>query len=347
MSVLRKDPLSYGWVIYPEKPFVPPTPHQAKDAPADNEPCPFCPGNEFMTPPEISAFRPHNNPALAAWTVRTVPNLKAVLHIEGKANRRGEGLYDMMNGIGAHEVIIETPEHDARFFNYDQQKIEEVAAMWRDRATDLSKDSRFRYIQIFRNYGESAGGHLTHPHSQIIALPVVPRVVREEIVHAHEYWMNKERCILCDMLSQDRKSDRVIHENDYFVVIEPYASRSPFETWIVPREHASSFATDSIDLSSFAHALRLTLTSIAKALGNPSYNLIVHSAPTGIERLFKTPRVKISDLYHWHLEVVPRIKRIAGFEYGTGIFVNPVRPEDAAKYLREILGNENADESVL
>ena len=300
-----------------------------------------------MTPQEISAFRPSNNPALAAWSVRAVPNHDAVLHIEGKANRRGEGLYDMMNGIGAHEVVIETPDHDARFFDYDQHKIEEVATMWRERAADLSRDSRFRYIQIFRNYGESAGGHLTHPHSQIIALPVVPRVVREEIVHAHEYWLNKERCIFCDMLSQDRKSNRVIHENDYFVVIQPYAARSPFETWIAPREHASSFATDSVDLASFAHALRLTLMAIAKALGNPSYNLIVHSAPTGIERLFKSSRIKIGDLYHWHLEVVPRIKRIAGFEYGTGIFVNPVRPEDAAEYLRGILESQNADDSVL
>lgn len=346
MSVLRKDPLSFGWVIFTGEPFTPPQMPNAQTPSTPQEECPFCPGREFMTPPEVAAYRPPDTQGLGGWTVRTVPNQAAVLHIEGKVDRRGEGLYDMMNGIGAHEVVIETPDHDDRFIRFPAGKIEEVARMWRDRAEDLGRDPRFRYIQIVRNYGQSAGANLTHPHSQIIALPVIPRVVREELTHAYDYWCNKERCIFCDMLAQDLKSRRVIYENDWFVALQPFASRSSYETWVCPREHASSFVTNPVDLASFADALQTVLSAIADALGNPAYNLIIHSAPLKVDRLIQRPRVHLEDLYHWHLEIVPRVRRIAGFEYGTGFFVNPVLPEDAAEFLRGIIARNKGEAGV-
>lgn len=337
MSVLRKDPLSYGWVIFAEETYRRPTaPCPVGDdvAPAD---CPFCEGNEDRTPPEIRAIRPvESKPNSRGWQVRTIPNQFAVLRIEGNLERRGEGLYDMMNGVGAHEVIVETPDHYGRMSQFDTAKLREVLWMYRERVQDLLKDKRFRYIQVFRNYGARAGARLHHPHSQVIALPVLPRWVRDEIQHAFEYWGIKERCIFCDILEQDRKGKRLVYENDDFIVTEPFASRMPFETWIYPRVHQSEFheLADSA-LVSLADALRITLLTLEQALGDPHYNLIFHSAPCQPEKQYNTRRAQICDYYHWHIEIIPRVTELAGFEYGTGFYVNSVFPEKAAAQLRD------------
>jgi UDPglucose--hexose-1-phosphate uridylyltransferase len=246
----------------------------------------------------------------------------------------------MMNGIGAHEVIIETPDPNARFHEFPLEHIRDILGMYRDRARDLANDDRFRYIQIFRNYGEVAGATIPHPHSQVIALPILPRWVREEIQQAMEYWLLKERCIFCDIVAQDENGPRMVTASDYFVSLAPFASKFPFETWIYPRDHAAYFHQIPDDqLSDLAVILKDSLTGLALAINDPPYNLIIHSAPLNPEKAYHTRRARVQDYYHWHIEIIPRATKVAGFEYGTGFYINSVYPEQAAEYLRSIIAD--------
>lgn len=295
-----------------------------------------------MTPAEIQAVRsPGSHRDGPGWQVRCIPNKFAALHIEGRFDRRGEGLYDRMNGIGAHEVIIETPDPNARFHEYSIDHISDILRMYRDRSIDLSRDERFRYIQIFRNYGESAGATMAHPHSQVIALPILPRWVREEIHQALEYWKIKERCLFCDIVTQDEDGPRMVTSNSHFVALAPFASKFPFETWIYPREHAPYFHLIPDDqIASLAMILKSTLTALSQAINDPPYNLIIHSAPQKPEKVYHGSGNRVQDYYHWHIEIIPRATKVAGFEYGTGFYINPVLPENAAQYLRDIIRAE-------
>ncbi len=337
MSLLRKDPLSYAWVIFSEENYEHDAGPGAGGFCTPQEDCPFCPGHEHRTPPEIQSLRAAGTVRdSAGWSVRTVPNQFAVLHIEGKLDKRGEGLYDMMNGIGAHEVVVESPDHDALFHDFPIEKITEILWMYRERHQDLSLDPRFRYIQVFRNYGELAGAQISHPHSQIIALPIIPRAAREQILHAYDYWRMKERCIFCDILAQDSPGPRLVYENEAFVVLEPFAAKLPFETWIYPREHLSTFwQMPESQLPALADALKVTTTALAGALGNLAYNLILHSAPLHPEKNYHNAQAKVPDYYHWHIELMPRTMNVAGFEFGTGGYINSVLPETSAGILKK------------
>lgn len=345
MSVLRKDPLTHGWVIFAEERYQLPNPDTSiPPGPSTSPTCPFCEGNERMTPPEIISIRPPGSRRDGTgWSVRAIPNQFAVLNIEGKFDRRGEGLYDMMNGIGAHEVVIETPQHDGRISDYTPERIQEILWILRERSADLLKDSRFRYIQIFKNQGGSAGATISHPHSQIVALPILPRWVREELTQSYEYFLRKERCIFCDIIAQDHKSPRLVYENEHFVVLAPFASKFAFETWIYPKEHSSHFhLTPDLQLPALADALKTTLLAFRQAISNPPYNLIIHSAPQNPERSYHDGRAKVTEHYHWHIEVIPRATKVAGFEYGTGFYINSVLPEKAAEFLRQIIDEQRA-----
>ncbi|MCX8038054.1 MAG: DUF4931 domain-containing protein [Candidatus Sumerlaeia bacterium] len=339
MSVLRKDPVSNGWVILAEERrawqsdfILQPVVRQSGDN------CPFCGGRESETPPEIAAIRPPGSlPNTPGWSVRTIPNKYAALHIEGSLDRRGDGMFDQMNGIGAHEIIVEMPEHDGHMAYYSRQKMEEVLAMYIARYRDLLNDPRMRYIQIFRNYGTGAGASLDHPHSQLIALPITPRWVKEELLSALNYYRLKERCLFCDIVTQEtRDRRRVVFENDGFVSIEPFASKFPFETWLFPKEHLHDFSLTLEDqLDDLAQALQRTLLAISQCLNDPPLNFIIHSAPRLADYdLRRVPDVSIEQDYHWHIEIFPRVTRIAGFEWGTGFYINPLSPEKAAEELR-------------
>ncbi|MBI1979189.1 MAG: galactose-1-phosphate uridylyltransferase, partial [Elusimicrobia bacterium] len=178
----------------------------------------------------------------SGWRVRVVPNKFPVLQIEGGINRHGDGMYDKMNGIGAHEVLIESPQHNLEIPNLEDNRVEDIFWAFRDRIIDLRRDVRFEYILIFKNKGAAAGASLTHPHSQLIATPMVPVRVRQEIQGGKQYFEYKERCIFCDMVAQELASNvRVVAENDQFVAFEPFAARFPFETWILPKNHDSHF----------------------------------------------------------------------------------------------------------
>jgi UDPglucose--hexose-1-phosphate uridylyltransferase len=291
--------------------------------------CPFCYGNEDKTPPEVDARRrdggPRNGPG---WSTRVVPNKFPALGIEGSLDRQGEGVFDKMSGIGAHEVIIESPEHNLTLGHLPEKHIVEVLEVYRDRMLDLKRDRRFKYILIFKNHGEAAGASLEHPHSQLIALPIVPKRVREEVDNSKTYWLHKERCIFCDIIRQELETGvRVIIESEDFVAVAPYAPRFPFETWLLPKQHGSAFENCASRMyEGLASLLKNILMRLDVALELPAYNYVIHTSPIGEET---------NDHYHWHMEMMPKLTKVAGFEWGTGFYINPTPPEESAQFLRE------------
>jgi UDPglucose--hexose-1-phosphate uridylyltransferase len=336
MPELRKDPVIGRWVIIAtERKKRPNDFNVIKAVPAvDHRFCPFCPGNEDKTPPETLAYREAGTqPNAPGWRVRVVPNKFPALRVEGGLDREGEGLYDKMNGVGAHEVIIETPDHKQTLSTLTEKEVEDVLWSFRDRILDLKKDKRFRFILIFKNQGEAAGATVEHTHSQLIALPIVPRHVLAEIQGAKEYYKFKERCIYCDIVRQELNTKiRVVSENEKYLCITPYAARFPFETWILPKNHEPYFEdSQKHEFEALSRVLREVLKRQDKALDFPSYNFIIHSSPINHDYNYHD-----EDYYHWHLEIMPRLTTVAGFERGTGFYINPTPPEEAAKFLREL-----------
>jgi UDPglucose--hexose-1-phosphate uridylyltransferase len=332
MPEVRKDPITGGWVIIStDRARRPHDFHRASTAKSGGF-CPFCYGSEAKTPPEILAYRENGNhtPNSEGWLLRVVPNRFPALQIEGDMGRVGEGLYDKMNGIGAHEIIIETPHHDSTIPTMTDTEVESMFWAYRDRLIDLKRDRRFRYILIFKNHGEAAGASLEHSHSQLIALPIVPSKVREEVEGAKRYYGLKERCIYCDIIRQELDDHhRVITENSDFVAVAPYAPRFPFETWILPKHHESSYEESlRLEYKNLARITKDVLSRLDKALENPPYNMIVHTSPIAEVH---------NDYYHWHIEIMPTLTRVAGFEWGTGFYINPTPPEESAKFMREII----------
>lgn len=330
MPELRKDPVTGRWVIIATDRAKRPTDFvRDKVEIRATGFCPFCYGNESKTPPEIMAYRADGSARNApGWSLRVVPNKFPALGIEGSLSRQGEGIYDKMNGIGAHEVIIETPDHHLTLANLPPQQIENVFWAFRDRIIDLKKDRRFRYILIFKNHGEAAGASLEHTHSQLIALPVVPKRVWEEVEGAKEYYTFKERCIFCDMIRQEVESGvRLIADNEGFAALAPFAPRFPFEIVIIPKVHQSAFEESlKYEFDQLALILKDMLQRLDRVLEMPAYNFIIHTSPV--------PETS-NDYYHWHMEIMPKLTKVAGFEWGTGFYINPTPPEESAKFLRE------------
>jgi len=326
---LRKDPITGRWVIIAtDRPRRPGDFSREHVVAKGIGVCPFCAGNERLTPPEVLAYRHSGRPNEPGWTLRVVPNKFPALRIEGELKREGEGIYDKMNGVGAHEVIIETPEHRISLGELSEKAVEDLFWAARDRIVDLKKDKRLRYVILFKNHGEAAGASLEHTHSQSIALPVVPKRVQEEIDGARRYYEFRERCIYCDKLRQESATaSRVVIETDQVIVLCPFAPRFPFETWIVPRQHLSHFEETTVAIMQrFAWAVRTTIRKLEKVLENPPYNFVIHTAP------LQEPEMAH---YHWHLEIIPKLTRVAGFEWGTGFYINPTPPEEAAQFLRD------------
>jgi UDPglucose--hexose-1-phosphate uridylyltransferase len=330
MPELRKDPITGRWVIISSNHGKRPTDFQDQRTRKRGGFCPFCAGNERTTPHEILAYRAAGSEANApGWRLRVVPNKFPALQIEGDLNKQGEGLFDKMNGIGAHEVFIESPDHNATLATLPPTAVEEVLWAFRDRMEDLKKDRRFQYTLIFKNEGLAAGATLEHSHSQLIALPIVPISVQEELDGCRRHYDLKERCIYCDIIRQEtQQRTRLVGETPGFVAVAPFAPRFPFETWILPRHHISCYSCSTRDaFKDLAVLLTDTLRRIDRALATPPYNFVIHTSP------FKE---EINDYYHWHLEIMPKLTNVAGFEWGSGFYINPTPPEEAAKFLREI-----------
>jgi UDPglucose--hexose-1-phosphate uridylyltransferase len=328
---LRKDPITSRWVIVAVDRAMRPSDFIREHVvPTPGRYCPFCPGHEDKTPPEVLAYRPGGGlPNQGGWTLRVVPNKFPALRVEGELNRQGEGLYDKMNGIGAHEIVIETPDHAQTLGDLSEKQVEDVFWAFRDRIVDLRKDVRLRYVIVFKNHGEGAGATLEHTHSQLIALPVVPKRAREELEGAKRYFDYRERCIYCDIIRQDSESaTRVILETEHYLAIAPYASRFPFETWIIPKKHSSHFESIEIsEVKNLGWIQRAIIRKIDKVLERPAYNIMIHSSPIQEGAMAH---------YHWHIEIVPKLTKVAGFEWGNDLYINPTPPEEAARFLREV-----------
>jgi UDPglucose--hexose-1-phosphate uridylyltransferase len=338
MPELRHDPIQRRWVIIATERSRRPDDFPRNEAMPAGGFCPFCEGNESKTPPEITAIRNGTGPNQPGWEVRVVPNKFPALRIEGGLDRKGIGAYDQMNGVGAHEVIIETPRHSLDLGEAPLEHIHRVLRVYRERLVDLLRDQRFKYVLIFKNRGSAAGASLSHPHTQLIATPVTPLTLVEELNSAKDHYNEKERCLFCDLINQELDSgQRIVLAGEQFVALAPFASRFPFELFIAPRYHHHSFADASDEmLYHLAVTLKDVLLRIKKCLKDPPYNFLIHTIPNLKARHRHDADWETIELdFHWHIEFIPRLTQMAGFEWGTGFYINPTAPEEAAKYLRE------------
>jgi len=329
MSTLRQDPTTRQWAILatrrgarPHEPVVMPRPVLPHHEPT----CPFCPGNEDQTPPEIL-----REPSGESWRVRVVPNMYAALAGDGPPERSGEPMFREMPGVGSHEVVIESTRHDGRMDELSQAEVAGVVWVWRERYRSLIARTDVRAVVVFKNFGVLAGTSLTHAHSQIVATPVfLPRLLRRLDV-ATRYFDENGGCVYDDVIAAERRAgERLVEEYGGFVAFEPWAAQSPFETWIAPTFHQGSFgdlADEEVD--DLAGILIRTLSAVRRACGDPDFNLVMYSAPTNGGHA--------EEVFHWHLKLIPRIATQAGFEIGSAMSINTVAPEDAAALLRAAL----------
>lgn len=327
MSTLRQDPTTRQWVILaprrsdrPHTPLALPRPFQPEHEPE----CPFCPGNEDQTPPEIL-----RDPAGEDWRVRVVPNMYGALTQDGPPTRTGPALFRQMPGVGNHEVVIESPRHDERVDSMPQEEVARVMRVWRERYRDLIARPHVRAVVVFKNFGALAGTSLAHSHSQVVATPVfLPRLLRRLDV-ATRYFDENGACVYDDVIAAERDDGtRIVGECGRFVALEPFAAGSPFETWIAPSFHQGSFGDlADEDVDDLACILVRVLAGIRAACGDPDYNLVMYSAPINGHEL----------MFHWHIKILPKLSTPAGFEIGSAMSINTVTPEDAAATLRAAL----------
>lgn len=330
MVELRKEPLTGNWVIISTERGKRPLEFTGEETiKKGGEKCPFCEGNESLTPPEIFSYRKKGTkPDTPGWWIRVVPNKYPALQSEGGLNKRKKGIYEVMNGIGAHEVIIEAPQHVEDIFFLGKKVIEKVIRAYRERMIDLMRDSRFKYILIFKNKGRAAGASLNHSHSQLIATPIVPKCVEEELKAARRYFDFKKSCIFCDIIGQEKNlKERVLWEDENFLSFCPFASRFPYEMWILPKRHSSDFEEiNQSEIESLAGILKKCISSLTRISPHLPYNYVIHTSPCDRPD---------SKYYHWHLEIIPRLTVVAGFEWGAGFYINYIPPEKAARELKQ------------
>jgi len=335
MPELRQNPVSKEWVIIATERAQRPEELGAgicQIPSKEKENCPFCEGHEHLTPGEILSYRTYGTkPDTPGWWIRIVPNKFAALMPQGSTERvHCEDFFTYMDGLGEHEVLIESPNHDLSIAIMEQKHVEEVFLAYRERYITLSRDPRFEMVIIFKNHGRGAGTSLRHPHSQIIATPITPMHVRHRIEEAMRYFDGHGHCVYCDMIQKEKsQGERLVLESDNFIVLEPFAASSPFETWVLPKKHDSTFDNISPEgTKELAYVMRITLSKIYKSLNNPDYNFVIFSSPCHERGL---------EYYHWHIQIIPRVSSVAGFELGSGIYINTVIPESAADFLRKTL----------
>ncbi|HEX8551668.1 MAG TPA: galactose-1-phosphate uridylyltransferase [Abditibacteriaceae bacterium] len=338
MSELRKDPIIDRWVIISAERGRRPNDFYIEPDPPAGPNSPFAPGNENVTPPEV--FQIGRDAKAAAdspgWRVRVVPNKFPALSPDGTVEHQGLGMFDLMSGVGAHEVIIENPGENWDPADASPTELQDVLHAYSSRVRTLQSDERFRYVLVFRNNGTRAGASIAHPHSQVMALPIVPQQVLQKLEAARDYYDRKRRCLFDDIVRQElAMGDRVVEATDEFVVLSPFAARFPFELQILPRRHSHDFSSlGESDLAALSHVLGRSLRRLKNALGAPAYNLILHTAPAPDPRSGEKHSTIAQD-FLWHIEILPRLTGVAGFEWGTGFYINPVSPEQATQFLRD------------
>jgi UDPglucose--hexose-1-phosphate uridylyltransferase len=335
MSTLRYDPTTNDWVIFaPSRARRPDemrgsSPRTEEAAPGPKV-CPFCPGNERLTPTEIFVQRDYGR-AGAPWQVRVVANKFPALRTEESSEscEERQSFFRYRGGCGAHEVIVESPDHDTILAHQPVDQIDAVLRTLQSRYNDLLRDSRMKAIIIFKNHGEGAGTSLRHPHCQLIATPVVPRLMRLKHAIATDYFDLTGHCLYCVLRDEEIEAQkRVLAVNDEYAAVVPYASHVPFEVWILPRRHAASFGSvDPGRLRPLAELLKTVLQKLNIGLDNPDFNLMIDTVPRGDED---------KEYFLWHIQILPRLTTPAGFELGSGMSINTVMPEEAAEYLRQV-----------
>jgi len=323
VSELRRDPILRRWVVIAPSREGDLAPRRLDHPPAHDGPCPFCPGNESLNPVEIIRVGDDDG-----WRVRVTPDRDPLLRIEGDLDRRGAGMFDVMNAVGAHELVTDTPEHTRAWADFTPAEMRTLLEVYRARVDDLRRDSRFRHVAVLKNHG-AAWSRFPHAHSHVIATPFTPKRLEEEIGGAREYYRIKERCAFCDQLAEERRSGaRVIAANGEFVTFAPFASAHPYELSVTPIAHAADFGPASD--RSLGHLAELLVDAVARlrtALDDPPYSVALHAGP-----LVGTDQAE----FHWHWEIIPHLTREVGMEWATGILANPIPPEEAARRLRAI-----------
>jgi len=332
---LRKDPITRSWVI---------TGDDVPEISARGESyCAFCP--DSAGPVQVIA----SLPALqgGGWSARAVVHPTPLYHVEGEAARRGDGLYDRMRPVGAHEVLVENPRHGHNLWNSSDVEIERFLFIAAQRIQDLKRDERFKYISVFKNHGRSAGQEFEHPNSQLTATTFVPRRVLYELRAAREYFQAKERCVFCDILAQEtQQNQRVLEIRGDFIALCPYAPRVPYETWIVPRTHEASFERFGLNRSSSLTELGALLRSTLQRIRTVTedFHLVLHTSPNTLHRSGSLGYWKtIDEDYHWHIEILPIITAKAKSYTFKEVYYSPLSSETAVKRLREFRA-EAADE---
>ena len=336
---VRKDYLLDRWVIIAAERAKRPSDFKAKPSPRDmGKVCPFCPGNEEMTPPATLLYieregnlledRDLEMPRRSDWIVRCFPNRYPAVKPRAKEVIAAENkLLYRTRAYGFHEVVVESPIHNEQPSNMRLKQLKYSLMAQIERVSTFYRYPSVRYVQMFRNYRREAGASLSHPHSQIIATEHIPRILREEVESSNKYMEREGRCIFCDIIELEKEGPRLIYESGYFVALAPWASIQPFEFWILPKKHSASLLEiTSEELEDFSKILKTCLRSLSEALGDPPYNYVFHIAP-------KYPR-GVGEFYHWHLEVYPKLAVWAGFEIGTGMYINVVPPEATAESLK-------------
>lgn len=315
MPEIRKDIFGNGWVIYSSQRNGRPN-----DYIRENVKCPFCPGNEEDTPPEILRY-----PSRGPWQIRVVPNRYPALTDEDKPRKPLAGFYEYMNGYGIHEVLVETPEHGGGFESFDLKRIQKIFEFYSERYSAIKKKKNIKYVMVFKNVGRNAGASLRHPHSQIIGLPLIPLTVQNELYRAEEFKKSRKKCLFCETVKSEIKyKARVVSENSDYLAFCPFSSKFFFETWIIPKKHEPFFESPDLDFSSLAEMVKDVFSRLSFSVRGLSYNMIIHGAPQGS-----------FPFYHWHIEILPKLANLAGFEWGSGFYINSIKPEEAAGILRD------------
>ena len=329
MPELRQNFFTKEWVIIaterakrPEDLAVPRT---SKVIESFVPSCPFCPGNENLTPPEILRIPGGDG----AWSVRVIPNRFAALSRDSEPTRTIHRSRRVINGFGVHDVIVETPDHAETTALMSDSHVEDILRVYEGRYAELSRDPRIAQVTIFKNHGRDAGTSLEHPHSQLIATPIISHQVRERLQQALSHFDDFGECMFCQMIAEELdEQKRVVLTTDHFVALELFASPAPFSTHIYPRRHMATFGDMRPDeLTDLAHVLRSMLAKLYTGLHDPDYNYTIRSAPA---------EYRGSKYFHWYLSIIPRLTRVAGFELGSGMFINTVLPEAAAEFLRNV-----------
>lgn len=333
MPELRQGRATKDWVIVAteraKRPDQFKTEVPQRELPPVDIHCPFCPGNEAMTPPEALAYRSGlSAPNSPGWRLRVVPNRFSALVPEGNLMREQvDDFFRRMDGVGMHEVIVEVPEHNKTMATMEDSQAEEVFLAYRERYQELGKDKRINMVTIFKNHGLMAGTSLEHTHSQLIATPIVPTHIRHLLEEAVRYYDDHGTCVFCDTMQVEvRAQKRLVLNTANFVALEPFASRAPFETCVIPKKHNASFGSISErEAREAANVTQSILQRLYFKLGNPDFNYMIHTAP------FKDAE---EDYYHWYIQILPRLTTTAGFELGSGVHITTALPEQTAEFLR-------------